>query len=128
MKGDILSHYKIPAGATTAVRTAPTYELKYNTSTKKYEGTIKADSSISQFDFSKVDGVTFKKDGSNIKVSANENIKAGTKAVTLTKARAKNSGKIEECVPLFYKGKMIQALRRKLDIYQAKTLCRHISS
>lgn len=61
MKGDILNYYKIPAGATTAVRTAPTYELKYNTSTKKYEGTIKADSSISQFDFSKVDGVTFKK-------------------------------------------------------------------
>lgn len=128
MKGDILSHYKTPKGTDISVKNAPTYELKYNTSTKKYEGTIKADSSISQFDFSKVDGVTFKKDGSNIKVSANENIKAGTKAVTLTKARAKNSGKIEECVPLFYKGKMIQALRRKLDIYQAKTLFRHISS
>lgn len=54
MKGDILNYYKIPAGATTAVRTAPTYELKYNTSTKKYEGTIKADSSISQFDFQKL--------------------------------------------------------------------------
>lgn len=105
MKGDILSHYKTPKGTDISVKNAPTYELKYNTSTKKYEGTIKADSSISQFDFSKVDGVTFKKDGSNIKVSANENIKAGTKAVTLTKARAKNSGKIEECVPLFYKGK-----------------------
>ena len=105
MKGDILSHYKIPAGATTAVRTAPTYELKYNVSTKKYEGTIKADSSISQFDFSKVDGVTFKKDGSNIKVSANENIKAGTKTVTLTKARAKNSGAIEDCVPLVFQTK-----------------------
>lgn len=105
MKGDILSHYKIPAGATTAVRTAPTYELKYNTSTKKYEGTIKADSSISQFDFSKVDGVTFKKDGSNIKVSANENIKAGTKTVTLTKTKAKNSGAIEDCVPLVFQTK-----------------------
>ena len=120
MKGDILSHYKIPAGATTAVRTAPTYELKYNTSTKKYEGTIKADSSISQFDFSKVDGVTFKKDGSNIKVSANENIKAGTKAVTLTKARAKNSGKIEECVPLFYKGKNDSGSQSKVGYISGK--------
>lgn len=120
MKGDILSHYKIPAGATTAVRTAPTYELKYNTSTKKYEGTIKADSSISQFDFSKVDGVTFKKDGSNIKVSANENIKAGTKAVTLTKARAKNSGKIEECVPLFYKGKNDSGSQAKFGYISGK--------
>lgn len=120
MKGDILSHYKIPAGATTAVRTAPTYELKYNTSTKKYEGTIKADSSISQFDFSKVDGVTFKKDGSNIKVSANENIKAGTKAVTLTKARAKNSGKIEECVPLFYKGKNDSGSQAKVGYISGK--------
>lgn len=120
MKGDILSHYKIPAGATTAVRTAPTYELKYNTSTKKYEGTIKADSSISQFDFSKVDEVTFKKDGSNIKVSANENIKAGTKAVTLTKARAKNSGKIEECVPLFYKGKNDSGSQAKVGYISGK--------
>lgn len=120
MKGDILSHYKIPAGATTAVRTAPTYELKYNTSSKKYEGTIKADSSISQFDFSKVDGVTFKKDGSNIKVSANENIKAGTKAVTLTKARAKNSGKIEECVPLFYKGKNDSGSQAKVGYISGK--------
>ena len=120
MKGDILSHYKIPAGATTAVRTAPTYELKYNTSTKKYEGTIKADSSISQFDFSKVDGVTFKKDGSNIKVSANENIKAGTKAVTMTKARAKNSGKIEECVPLFYKGKNDSGSQAKVGYISGK--------
>lgn len=120
MKGDILSHYKIPAGATTAVRTAPTYELKYNTSTKKYEGTIKADSSISQFDFSKVEGVTFKKDGSNIKVSANENIKAGTKAVTLTKARAKNSGKIEECVPLFYKGKNDSGSQAKVGYMSGK--------
>ena len=120
MKGDILSHYKIPAGATTAVGTAPTYELKYNTSTKKYEGTIKADSSISQFDFSKVDGVTFKKDGSNIKVSANENIKAGTKAVTLTKARAKNSGKIEECVPLFYKGKNDSGSQAKVGYISGK--------
>ena len=120
MKGDILSHYKIPAGATTAVRTAPTYELKYNTSTKKYEGTIKADSSISQFDFSKVDGVTFKKDGSNIKVSANENIKAETKAVTLTKARAKNSGKIEECVPLFYKGKNDSGSQAKVGYISGK--------
>ena len=120
MKGDILSHYKIPAGATTAVRTAPTYELKYNTSTKKYEGTIKADSSISQFDFSKVDGVTFKKDGSNIKVSANENIKAGTKTVTLTKARAKNSGKIEECVPLFYKGKNDSGSQAKVGYMSGK--------
>lgn len=120
MKGDILSHYKIPAGATNAVRTAPTYELKYNTSTKKYEGTIKADSSISQFDFSKVDGVTFKKDGSNIKVSANENIKAGTKAVTLTKARAKNSGKIEECVPLFYKGKNDSGSQAKVGYISGK--------
>ncbi len=120
MKGDILSHYKIPAGATTAVRTAPTYELKYNTSTKKYEGTIKADSSISQFDFSKVDGVTFKKDGSNIKVSANENIKAGTKTVTLTKARAKNSGKIEECVPLFYKGKNDSGSQAKVGYISGK--------
>lgn len=120
MKGDILSHYKIPAGATTAVITAPTYELKYNTSTKKYEGTIKADSSISQFDFSKVDGVTFKKDGSNIKVSANENIKAGTKTVTLTKARAKNSGKIEECVPLFYKGKNDSGSQAKVGYMSGK--------
>ena len=120
MKGDILSHYKIPAGATTAVRTAPTYELKYNTSTKKYEGTIKADSSISQFDFSKVAGVTFKKDGSNIKVSANENIKAGTKTVTLTKARAKNSGKIEECVPLFYKGKNDSGSQAKVGYMSGK--------
>ena len=120
MKGDILNYYKIPAGATTAVRTAPTYELKYNTSTKKYEGTIKADSSISQFDFSKVDGVTFKKDGSNIKVSANENIKAGTKAVTLTKARAKNSGKIEECVPLFYKGKNDSGSQAKVGYMSGK--------
>ena len=120
MKGDILSHYKIPAGATTAVRTAPTYELKYNTSTKKYEGTIKADSSISQFDFSKVDGVTFKRDGSNINVSANENIKAGTKAVTLTKARAKNSGKIEECVPLFYKGKNDSGSQAKVGYISGK--------
>jgi len=120
MKGDILNYYKIPAGATTAVRTAPTYELKYNTSTKKYEGTIKADSSISQFDFSKVDGVTFKKDGSNIKVSANENIKAGTKTVTLTKARAKNSGKIEECVPLFYKGKNDSGSQAKVGYISGK--------
>ena len=120
MKGDILNYYKIPAGATTAVKTAPTYELKYNTSTKKYEGTIKADSSISQFDFSKVDGVTFKKDGSNIKVSANENIKAGTKTVTLTKARAKNSGKIEECVPLFYKGKNDSGSQAKVGYMSGK--------
>ena len=120
MKGDILNYYKIPAGATTAVRTAPTYELKYNTSTKKYEGTIKADSSISQFDFSKVDGVTFKKDESNIKVSANENIKAGTKTVTLTKARAKNSGKIEECVPLFYKGKNDSGSQAKVGYMSGK--------
>ncbi|WP_443718223.1 SpaA isopeptide-forming pilin-related protein [Ruminococcus bicirculans (ex Wegman et al. 2014)] len=120
MKGDILNYYKIPAGTTTAVRTAPTYELKYNTSTKKYEGTIKADSSISQFDFSKVDGVTFKKDGSNIKVSANENIKAGTKTVTLTKARAKNSGKIEECVPLFYKGKNDSGSQAKVGYMSGK--------
>ena len=120
MKGDILNYYKIPAGATTAVRTAPTYELKYNTSTKKYEGTIKADSSISQFDFSKVDGVTFKKDGSNIKVSANENIKAGTKTVTLTKARAKNGGKIEECVPLFYKGKNDSGSQAKVGYMSGK--------
>lgn len=120
MKGDILNYYKIPAGATTAVRTAPTYELKYNTSTKKYEGTIKADSSISQFDFSKVDGVTFKKDGSNIKVYANENIKAGTKTVTLTKARAKNSGKIEECVPLFYKGKNDSGSQAKVGYMSGK--------
>ncbi len=105
MKGDILSHLKIPSGTSIQSRTAPTYELKYNTSTKKYEGTIKADSSISQFDFSKVDGVTFKKDGSNIKVSANENIKAGTKTVTLTKTKAKNSGSIEDCVPLVFQTK-----------------------
>ncbi len=105
MKGDILSHLKIPSGTSIQSRTAPTYELKYNTSTKKYEGTIKADSSISQFDFSKVDGVTFKKDGSNIKVSANENIKAGTKTVTLTKTKAKNSGAIEDCVPLVFQTK-----------------------
>ena len=105
MKGDILSHLKIPSGTSIQSRTAPTYELKYSTSTKKYEGTIKADSSISQFDFSKVDGVTFKKDGSNIKVSANENIKAGTKTVTLTKTKAKNSGAIEDCVPLVFQTK-----------------------
>ncbi|WP_410065453.1 SpaA isopeptide-forming pilin-related protein [Ruminococcus sp.] len=105
MKGDILSHLKIPSGTSIQSRTAPTYELKYNTSTKKYEGTIKADSSISQFDFSKVDGVTFKKDGSNIKVSANENIKAGTKTVTLIKTKAKNSGAIEDCVPLVFQTK-----------------------
>ena len=105
MKGDILSHYKTPKGTDISVKNAPTYELKYNTSTKKYEGTIKADSSISQFDFSKVDGVTFKKDGSNIKVSANENIKAGTKTVTLTKTKAKNSGSIEDCVPLVFQTK-----------------------
>ena len=120
MKGDILSHLKIPSGTSIQSRTAPTYELKYNTSTKKYEGTIKADSSISQFDFSKVDGVTFKKDGSNIKVSANENIKAGTKAVTLTKARAKNSGKIEECVPLFYKGKNDSGSQAKVGYISGK--------
>ena len=105
MKGDILSHLKIPSGTSIQSRTAPTYELKYNTSTKKYECTIKADSSISQFDFSKVDGVTFKKGGSNIKVSANENIKAGTKTVTLTKTKAKNSGAIEDCVPLVFQTK-----------------------
>lgn len=120
MKGDILSHLKIPSGTSIQSRTAPTYELKYNTSTKKYEGTIKADSSISQFDFSKVDGVTFKKDGSNIKVSANENIKAGTKTVTLTKARAKNSGKIEECVPLFYKGKNDSGSQAKVGYMSGK--------
>lgn len=120
MKGDILSHYKTPKGTDISVKNAPTYELKYNTSTKKYEGTIKADSSISQFDFSKVDGVTFKKDGSNIKVSANENIKAGTKAVTLTKARAKNSGKIEECVPLFYKGKNGSGSQAKVGYISGK--------
>ena len=120
MKGDILSHYKTPKGTDISVKNAPTYELKYNTSTKKYEGTIKADSSISQFDFSKVDGVTFKKDGSNIKVSANENIKAGTKAVTLTKARAKNSGKIEECVPLFYKGKNDSGSQAKVGYMSGK--------
>ena len=120
MKGDILSHYKTPKGTDISVKNAPTYELKYNTSTKKYEGTIKADSSISQFDFSKVDGVTFKKDGSNIKVSANENIKAGTKAVTLTKARAKNSGKIEECVPLFYKGKNDSGSQAKVGYISGK--------
>lgn len=105
MKTDILSHFDTPKGTAITQRTAPTYELKYNTSTKKYEGTIKADSSISQFDFSKVDGVTFKKDGSNIKVSANENIKAGTKTVTLTKTKAKNSGAIEDCVPLVFQTK-----------------------
>lgn len=120
MKGDILSHYKTPKGTDISVKNAPTYELKYNTSTKKYEDTIKADSSISQFDFSKVDGVTFKKDGSNIKVSANENIKAGTKAVTLTKARAKNSGKIEECVPLFYKGKNDSGSQAKVGYMSGK--------
>ena len=120
MKGDILSHYKTPKGTDISVKNAPTYELKYNTSTKKYEGTIKADSSISQFDFSKVDGVTFKKDGSNIKVSANENIKAGTKAVTLTKVRAKNSGKIEECVPLFYKGKNDSGSQAKVGYISGK--------
>lgn len=120
MKGDILSHYKTPKGTDISDQNAPTYELKYNTSTKKYEGTIKADSSISQFDFSKVDGVTFKKDGSNIKVSANENIKAGTKAVTLTKARAKNSGKIEECVPLFYKGKNDSGSQAKVGYISGK--------
>lgn len=120
MKGDILSHYKTPKGTDISVKNAPTYELKYNTSTKKYEGTIKADSSISQFDFSKVDGVTFKKDGSNIKVSANENIKAGTKTVTLTKARAKNSGKIEECVPLFYKGKNDSGSQAKVGYMSGK--------
>ena len=120
MKGDILSHYKTPKGTDISVKNAPTYELKYNTSTKKYEGTIKADSSISQFDFSKVDGVTFKKDGSNIKVSANENIKAGTKAVTLTKARAKNSGNIEECVPLFYKGKNDSGSQAKVGYISGK--------
>lgn len=120
MKGDILSHYKTPKGTDISVKNAPTYELKYNTSTKKYEGTIKADSSISQFDFSKVDGVTFKKDGSNIKVSANENIKAGTKAVTLTKARAMNSGKIEECVPLFYKGKNDSGSQAKVGYISGK--------
>lgn len=120
MKGDILSHYKTPKGTDISVKNAPTYELKYNTSTKKYEGTIKADSSISQFDFSKIDGVTFKKDGSNIKVSANENIKAGTKAVTLTKARAKNSGKIEECVPLFYKGKNDSGSQAKVGYISGK--------
>ena len=120
MKGDILSHYKTPKGTDISVKNAPTYELKYNTSTKKYEGTIKADSSISQFDFSKVDGVTFKKDGSNIKVSANENIKAGTKPVTLTKARAKNSGKIEECVPLFYKGKNDSGSQAKVGYMSGK--------
>ena len=120
MKGDILSHYKTPKGTDISVKNAPTYELKYNTSTKKYEGTIKADSSISQFDFSKVDGVTFKKDGSNIKVSANENIKAGTKAVTLTKARAKNSGKIEECVPLFCKGKNDSGSQAKVGYISGK--------
>lgn len=120
MKGDILSHYKTPKGTDISVKNAPTYELKYNTSTKKYEDTIKADSSISQFDFSKVDGVTFKKDGSNIKVSANENIKAGTKTVTLTKARAKNSGKIEECVPLFYKGKNDSGSQAKVGYMSGK--------
>lgn len=120
MKGDILSHYKTPKGTDISVKNAPTYELKYNTSTKKYEGTIKADSSISQFDFSKVDGVTFKKDGSNIKVSANENIKAGTKTVTLTKARAKNSGKIEECVPLFYKSKNDSGSQAKVGYMSGK--------
>lgn len=120
MKGDILSHYKTPKGTDISVKNDPTYELKYNTSTKKYEGTIKADSSISQFDFSKIDGVTFKKDGSNIKVSANENIKAGTKAVTLTKARAKNSGKIEECVPLFYKGKNDSGSQAKVGYISGK--------
>ncbi len=120
MKGDILSHYKTPKGTDISVKKAPTYELKYNTSTKKYEGTIKADSSISQFDFSKVDGVTFKKDGSNIKVSANENIKAGTKAVALTKARAKNSGKIEECVPLFFKGKNDSGSQAKVGYISGK--------
>lgn len=105
MKADILSHFDTPSGTGLLSRNAPTYELKYNVSTKKYEGTIKADSSISQFDFSKVDGVTFKKDGSNIKVSANENIKAGTKTVTLTKTKAKNSGAIEDCVPLVFQTK-----------------------
>ena len=120
MKGDILSHYKTPKGTDISVKNAPAYELKYNTSTRKYEGTIKADSSISQFDFSKVDGVTFKKDGSNIKVSANENIKAGTKTVTLTKARAKNSGKIEECVPLFYKGKNDSGSQAKVGYMSGK--------
>lgn len=51
MKGDILSHLKIPSGTSIQSRTAPTYELKYNPSNNKFEGTIKSDSNLAQFDF-----------------------------------------------------------------------------
>lgn len=105
MKGDILSHLKIPSGTSIQSRTAPTYELKYNPSNNKFEGTIKSDSNLAQFDFSTLDGVTFQKSGNNIKVTATAKAKVGTHSITMTKTKAKNSGKIEDCVPLVFQTK-----------------------
>lgn len=105
MKGDILSHLKIPSGTSIQSRTAPTYELKYNPSNNKFEGTIKSDSNLAQFDFSTIDGVTFQKSGNNIKVTATAKAKVGTHTITMTKTKAKNSGKIEDCVPLVFQTK-----------------------
>lgn len=105
MKGDILSHLKIPSGTSIQSRTAPTYELKYNPSNNKFEGTIKSDSNLAQFDFSTLDGVTFQKSGNNIKVTATAKAKVGTHTITMTKTKAKNSGKIEDCVPLVFQTK-----------------------
>ena len=105
MKGDILSHLKIPSGTSIQSRTAPTYELKYNPSNNKFEGTIKSDSNLAQFDFSTLDGVTFQKSGNNIKVTAIAKAKVGTHTITMTKTKAKNSGKIEDCVPLVFQTK-----------------------
>ena len=105
MKGDRLSHLKIPSGTSIQSRTAPTYELKYNPSNNKFEGTIKSDSNLAQFDFSTLDGVTFQKSGNNIKVTATAKAKVGTHTITMTKTKAKNSGKIEDCVPLVFQTK-----------------------
>ncbi|MDO4945890.1 MAG: SpaA isopeptide-forming pilin-related protein, partial [Ruminococcus sp.] len=104
LKVDILKHFDIPKGTSLLSRNAPTYKLKYNTSTQKYEGTFTFDSSLSQFSFPSYSGVTFKVSGSDLTVTATleglEKLKSG--AVTLTKTKAKNCDKIEECVPLFF--------------------------
>ena len=105
MKGDILSHLTIPSGTSIQAKTAPTYELKYNPSNNKFEDTIKSDSNLAQFDFSTLDGVTFQKSGNNIKVTAIAKAQVGTHTITMTKTKAKNSGKIEDCVPLVFRTK-----------------------
>ena len=109
MKADILSHLSRPEGVAKNIRNVAqyTYNLKYNSTKKVWSATIKMDSTLSQYSIEHINGVTFKKSGSNLIVTANETgIKNLEKSIVkLTKTKGKYADRIEKCRPVFQKVK-----------------------